>query len=87
MKIRIENEYTDGYHSVLEKDVDATEPDQGDEDAIEALWNELYQYVGDGHGIGRRDLGLACTITIVEAEKPWLKGESNEWFDAPHSRG
>lgn len=73
MKIRIENEYTDGCNSVLERDVDAPEPDQGDQDALEALWDELYQYVGDGHGIGRRDLGVACKITILETSQGWLE--------------
>lgn len=88
MKIRIENEYTDGHTSVREADVDVTEPaDVSNEAAMDELRSELQQYVGDGHGAGRRDLGIACTITILRAQNIALVGKYEEWFDAPHSRG
>jgi len=88
MKIRVENEYSDGHIVTSELDVAIEEPsDVSNDSAMDDLWFNLRNYGGDGHGASRRDIGLACTITILRATNQDLIGRSDEWFDAPHSRG
>lgn len=74
LTIKVENTYSDGHeseqtHAVL---VDSFLDE-------EDLWDNLYEYTGDGHGVGR-DLDAIYTVTILEApDHPWLVGLTNEW--------
>lgn len=74
LTIKVENAYSDGYESGQTHVVRV--PRFG---AEEDLWDELYVYTGDGHGVGR-DLDAYYVVTITAApECPELVGASNEW--------
>lgn len=79
-KIRVENGYSDGHESTIEYDVNVTaSPATTDltDESLEAMWDLLWEYTGDGHGIGN-DLGWSHTITILDASDPRLVGLSYE---------
>lgn len=74
LKIKVENTYSDGHESEQVEKVQV-EPFED----LEALWEQLREYTGDGHGIGR-DVDALYTVTVLEApERPELVGLSNEW--------
>jgi hypothetical protein len=85
IKVRIENDYSDGHRSVQEIDVAAPRISESDwldgswTVAVEEWWEEVvYEHTGDGHGI---DVDGSCyTATIIEGD-PALVGLSNEWTD------
>ncbi|OHU47422.1 hypothetical protein BKG82_27845 [Mycobacteroides chelonae] len=92
MKVRVDNEYTDGHKASVERTVDdVEEPGPGvDEGELYELFSELYDSllddIGDGHGASRPDLGRATKMTILSANNPALVDESYEWFDAPSAK-
>lgn len=64
MRIHVENTYEDGWTSIQEYEIDdATVPSDDDE-----LHDLLFEYTGDGHGIGQ-DLGMIAEITILDGER------------------
>lgn len=72
MRIRIENAYSDGYESMQVRKVPefvGTVPE---------LPDYLYQFTGDGHGIGR-DVESVHTVTVLESDMPDLVGEVVEF--------
>jgi hypothetical protein len=74
LTIKVENAYSDGHTSEQIHQVDLGRF-RGDE----ALWDELWEYTGDGHG-DSRDLCAIYTVTILESPQfPPLVGLSNEW--------
>lgn len=74
LKIKVENSYSDGHESEQVEKVQV-EPFED----LEELWEQLREYTGDGHGIGR-DVDALYTVTVLEApERPELVGLSNEW--------
>jgi hypothetical protein len=74
LKIKVENTYSDGHESEQVEKVQV-EPFED----LEHLWEQLREYTGDGHGIGR-DVDALYTVTVLEApERPELVGLSNEW--------
>lgn len=93
MKIRVDNEYTDGHKSSVECTVDdVEEPGPGVDEGqlyelFETLYDRVLDHIGDGHGDNRRDLGRATEITILSANTTELINESYECFDAPSAKG
>lgn len=74
LTIKVENTYSDGHESEQVEKVQV-EPFEG----LEELWEQLREYTGDGHGIGR-DVDALYTVTVLESpERPGLVGLSNEW--------
>uniref|UniRef100_A0A5Q5BTD5 Uncharacterized protein n=2 Tax=unclassified Mycobacterium TaxID=2642494 RepID=A0A5Q5BTD5_MYCSS len=74
LTIKVENAYSDGHESEQTHTV-TMERFRGEED----LWEQLFEYTGDGHGDGR-DLGSLHTVTVLGCpEYPELVGLSNEW--------
>ncbi|TEA09065.1 hypothetical protein [Mycobacteroides salmoniphilum] len=74
LKLKVENAYSDGYTSELTRRMKLDR--YVDE---EALWEDLFCYTGDGHGIDR-DVDLFCTITILESpDRPELEGLTNDF--------
>lgn len=74
LTIKVENAYSDGHESEQTHAV-TLDRFRGEED----LWDHLFEYTGDGHGIGR-DLGSLYTVTVLACpEYPELVGLSNEW--------
>lgn len=72
MKIRVENSYEDGHESTRVEEI--PDPLYTDADPEEGLRDFLWEFSGDGHGLGN-DLGLWCEITILEAENESLIGQ------------
>lgn len=74
LKLKIDNAYSDGHTSELIRQVKLDRyVDQ------ETMWEDLFCYTGDGHGIDR-DVNLLCTITILESvDLPELKGLTNDF--------
>ena len=52
--------------------------DAADDDALEVLWDDLYEHTGDGHGIDC-DCGSWYEVTILGADNAALVGLSNEY--------
>ncbi|WP_237085787.1 hypothetical protein [Mycobacteroides abscessus] len=72
--IEVENAYSDGHTSAQMYPAQLDRLDDEDE-----LWDELFCYTGDGHGIDE-DLGSWHEVTIVESpDAPELKGLSHEY--------
>lgn len=77
LKIKVECAYSDGHESTVVETV-AIQPVNDREE----LWEQLQDFTGDGHGIGR-DLGYCHTITILESNgDPDLVDLTNEWCGA-----
>lgn len=79
MKISSHSAYTDGHESTIEHNVpDMDIPKQEaflDADAwLEAVWDVLHRYTGDGHG-QNSSLGWFYSIDILDAADPALVGE------------
>lgn len=74
LTVKMENAYSDGYQSEQTHQVQF--------DAVidaEDLWEQLYEYTGDGHGVGR-DLDAIYTASVLACpQRPELVGLSNEW--------
>lgn len=70
----VESAYSDG-HSSKRTETAELEPFED----LEELWEQLEEFIGDGHGVGK-NLGYCFEITIVDAPgRPDLLGKSNEW--------
>lgn len=79
VSVLIENTYSDDHRSVETVTVPAPDPAAPD---LEDWWEEaVFPHTGDGHGIGRPDLGSHHTATITEAEDATLVGLDHEWED------
>lgn len=80
LTIRVENAYSDGHESTQEHAVTLTTSadTQPTDDGLEAMWDLLWDYTGDGHGADDPDLGWCYTITIIESDWPELVGLSYE---------
>jgi hypothetical protein len=73
--VKIENAYSDGHES--EREVLIAAP-TGD---VQTWFEEVvYEYTGDGHGIGF-DGGSCYIATVIAADDPALLGQSYEWID------
>jgi hypothetical protein len=79
LTIKVETTYSDGHESERVEAVEV-EPFDGLEELWEHLYEQVYEYLGDGHGIGR-DLDVLYTVTILASPQklPELVGLSNEW--------
>ncbi|PJE02194.1 MAG: hypothetical protein CK429_35025 [Mycobacterium sp.] len=76
LTIKVENTYSDGHESE-QTHVVTLDRFGGEVD----LWDQLFDYTGDGHGAGDgSDLGSLSTVTVLACpEYPELVGLSNEW--------
>lgn len=75
LTIKVENTYSDGHESEQTHAVEL-EQFRGEED----LWEQLFDYTGDGHGADRPDLDSLYTVTVLACpEHSELVGLSNEW--------
>jgi hypothetical protein len=72
MRIRVENGYSDGHESTMEYEVSEISGED-----IDALWERLWDYTGDGHGEDS-SLGWYYKITILDAALMHLIGQSYE---------
>lgn len=82
MRIQVDNTYSDGHESRLFYDIDDREvPEEPEE-----MWDHLWNYTGDGHGIGRdqngAELGYCHEIKILDAVNPYVIGLTREWSGA-----
>jgi len=74
--IKVENAYSDGHESEQTRTVEVAEVLDEDQ-----LWDELYEYTGDGHGQDRPDLGSCHTVTVVASpHRPDLLGLDHEYI-------
>lgn len=77
-KIRVENYYSDGHHSVRQTKV--AEPVNLTKSGLETWWDEVVVLeTGDGHGVDP-DLGYGYVATVLDSAHPALIGKSREWF-------
>ena len=75
LTIKVENTYSDGHESEQTHAVEL-EQFRGEED----LWEQLFDYTGDGHGADRPGLDSLYTVTVLACpEYSELVGLSNEW--------
>jgi hypothetical protein len=78
LTVKIENTYSDGWHSDAIVHVVSPGPD------LDEWWDDVvFPHTGDGHG--GFGLGSCYTATILTADDPNLVGESYEWIDSPSS--
>ena len=74
--IRVENAYSDGHESDQAYTVEVARSLDN-----EQLWDELYEYTGDGHGRAHPNLGTCHTVTVLESsQRPDLAGLANEYI-------
>jgi hypothetical protein len=81
MKIKVENAYSDGHESertIVVQDVEFVDLD--DDAEAEEMGDYLYEFTGDGHGIGK-DVGSYYTVTILEAADSKWVGRIFDWGD------
>jgi hypothetical protein len=76
MRIRVENTYSDGSCSVQFHDIDDMSLPDGYMTDLDVLWDELWQYTGDGSGEG---MDAFYEVEILESVHPGLVGLTNEW--------
>ena len=74
LTVKVENAYSDGYQSEQTQTVRLAAVDDEED-----LWEQLYDYTGDGHGIGR-DLNAIYEMTVLACpQRPEFVGLNNEW--------
>ena len=72
--VKIENTYSDGWHSEA---IVRVVPPSGD---LDEWWNDaIFPRTGDGHG--EDGLGSCYTATVIAADEAELIGKSYEWID------
>lgn len=77
LSIKVENAYSDGHESERVETVQVAPFSD-----LEQLWDQLWAFTGDGHGVGR-DGGYCHIVTVVGCfDRPELVGLSNEWAGA-----
>lgn len=81
MRLKIENNYSDGHEST--KEVEVAQPNEITDD----WWEDVvYDHTGDGHYVevyeatGER-LGSCYTATVVQASNVTFLGLTHEWVD------
>lgn len=76
LQIQVECAYSDGHESIRSERVEVESFAD-----MDALWDQLYERTGDGHGRGDgSDLGCWSSVTILASpDRPELVGLSNEW--------
>lgn len=79
LTIRVENAYEDGHESTQDHAVTLSTSAATTIDDLDAMWDLLWEYTGDGHGADDPDLGWCHTITITASpDWPELVGMSYE---------
>lgn len=77
LRIMVVNSYSDGRESVQFHNVEVEYDGSTDEDDLDALWVQLYEYTGDG--TGETDKHAYYEVVIVMADEPALVGLKNDW--------
>lgn len=83
VRIKVENAYADGHESEQIHTVDDRAVSYALLDGLDALDDLLYEYTGDGYGIGRGENGTTLdayyTVTVLESPRSELVGYVREW--------